>query len=125
MDTYCFSHQLVQELQLLRKMKPIFVLVLVLASDLCNAKESEEIFRDYPNEYPGGPRNLFHSNDYELGGLLGDADLIKSMIPTNMDEAFEIAEEIVPGMKDLEAPVEKTWKLLHPVLKVNLQFSKK
>ena len=30
-----------------------------------------------------------------------------------------MAEEIVPGMKALQAPVEKTWSLLQPVLLVN------
>ena len=58
-----------------------------------------------------------------LGGLLGDPELIKSLIPKNMGELFDLAEEIVPGMKGLQAPIEKTWSLLHPVLKVNLAFN--
>ena len=57
-----------------------------------------------------------------ISDLLEDPDLVKSLIPQNTDEFFAIAEEIVPGMKDLQAPIEKSWKLLHPVLKVNLAF---
>jgi len=87
-------------------MKTICVLVLVacLASDLCNAKKTSG-----KKEKDG--------EDYQLGGLLSDPDLIKSLIPKNMGELFDLAEEIVPGMKALQAPIEKTWKLLHPVLK--------
>jgi len=92
-------------------MKTIFVLVLVacLASDLCNAKSNKKDSGKIKKEKDG--------EDYQLGGLLSDPDLIKSLIPKNMGELFDLAEEIVPGMKALQAPIEKTWKLLHPVLK--------
>ena len=97
-------------------MKTICVLVLVacLASDLCNAKSNKKKSGKIKKEKDG--------EDYQLGGLLSDPDLIKSLIPKNMGELFDLAEEIVPGMKALQAPIEKTWKLLHPVLKVNLAF---
>jgi len=51
-----------------------------------------------------------------ISDLLEDSDLVRSLIPKNTDEFFDIAEEIVPGMKALQAPVEETWLLLQPVL---------
>ena len=51
--------------------------------------------------------------------LLDDPDLVKSLIPKNTDEFFAIAEEIVPGMMDLQKPVEDTWLLLQRVLMVS------
>ena len=54
-----------------------------------------------------------------ISDLLEDSDLVRSLIPKNTDEFFDIAEEIVPGMKALQAPVEETWLLLQPVLLVN------
>ena len=54
-----------------------------------------------------------------ISDLLEDPDLVKSLIPQNTDEFFAIAEEIVPGMKDLQEPVQATWRLLQPVLMVN------
>ena len=105
-------------------MKAIFVLVLVacLASDLCKAskRSKKKSGREKKEKDIGGWKD--DGEDYQLGGLLGDPDLIKSLIPKNLGELFDLAEEIVPGMKDLQAPIEKTWSLLHPVLKVNLAF---
>merc|ERR1712179_903318 len=98
-----------QQVQLL-EMKAIFVLVLVacFAFDLCNAnKKRKKMFR-----------KPMDGDDYQLlGGLLGDPELIKSLIPKNMDELFELLESFVPGMRQLQAPIQKTWSLLHPVLK--------
>ena len=51
--------------------------------------------------------------------LLDDPDLVKSLIPKNTDEFFAIAEEVVPGMMDLQKPVEDTWLLLQRVLMVS------
>ena len=103
-------------------MKTFFVLVVVvcLASDFCNAskkaKKKSGSKRKEKNEDSDG-------EDYGLiGELLGDPSLIKALVPKNLGELFDIAEEIVPGMKDLQAPIEKSWTLLHPLLKVNLAF---
>ena len=101
-------------------MKTFFVLVVVvcLASDFCDAAKKakkKSVKKKKNGDYNG--------EDYGLiGELLGDPSLIKALIPKNLGELFDIAEEIVPGMKDLQAPIEKSWKLLHPVLKVNLAF---
>ena len=101
-------------------MKTIFVLILIfcLASDFCDAAKKakkKSVKKKKNGDYNG--------EDYGLiGELLGDPSLIKALIPKNLGELFDIAEEIVPGMKDLQAPIEKSWKLLHPVLKVNLAF---
>merc|ERR1711974_475956 len=51
-----------------------------------------------------------------ISDFLEDPDLVRSLIPKDTDEFFDIAEEIVPGMKALQAPVEETWSLLQPVL---------
>ena len=101
-------------------MKTFFVLVVVvcLASDFCDAakkSKKKSVKKKKNGDYNG--------EDYGLiGELLGDPSLIKALIPKNLGELFDIAEEIVPGMKDLQAPIEKSWKLLHPVLKVDLAF---
>merc|ERR1712179_491140 len=88
-----------QQVQLL-EMKAIFVLVLVacFAFDLCNAnKKRKKMFR-----------KPMDGDDYQLlGGMLGDPELIKSLIPKNMGELFDLDEEIVPGMKDLPDVAEK------------------
>ena len=112
-------------------MKTLLVL-LFLASDLCNAcnininsvrrkckgkKNPEECARTLERKLKED------GEDYGLiGDALADPALIRSLIPKNLEELFDLAEEIVPGMKDLQAPIEKTWSLLHPVLKVNLAF---
>ena len=49
-------------------------------------------------------------------------EVIKSPILKNLGELFDLAEKIVPGTKDLRTRNEKSWKLLHSVLKVNLTF---
>merc|ERR1719341_3202231 len=97
-------------------MKAIFVLVLVacLASDLCKAGNNADGLGLGVGRRVGWKD---HGDDYQLGGLLGDPDLIKSLIPKNMDELFELLESFVPGMRQLQAPIQKTWSLLHPVLK--------
>merc|ERR1719175_360080 len=51
-----------------------------------------------------------------ISDLLEDSDLVRSLIPKNTEEFFDMAEEIVPGMKALQAPAEKTWSLLQPAL---------
>ena len=48
-----------------------------------------------------------------------DPDLVKSLIPMNFKEFFVILEDMVPGMKELQKPVEDTWSLLQPVLLVS------
>ena len=92
----------------LLKMKTIMVLVFVasLASDLCNARKSRK---------PGK-----HKKEKDRADK--DKELIKSLIPKNLGEFFDLAEKIVPGTKDLRTRNEKSWKLLHSVLKVNLTF---
>merc|ERR1719341_1444698 len=97
-------------------MKAIFVLVLVacLASDLCKAANNADGLGLGVGRRVGWKDR---GDDYQLGGLLGDPDLIKSLIPKNMDELFELLESFVPGMRQLQAPIQKTWSLLHPVLK--------
>merc|ERR1712032_1472947 len=95
------------------KMKIFFVLIVVvcLASDFCDAAKKAK-------KKSGKEKKEKNGEDYGLiGELLGDPSLIKALIPKNLGELFDIAEEIVPGMKDLQAPIEKSWKLLHPVLK--------
>ena len=51
-------------------------------------------------------------------------ELVKAMIPQSLDEVFNLAEGIVPGMKPLQDPLNKTWSLLKPVLLVNQISSK-
>ena len=69
---------------------------------------------------PSPHRSGKEGQDYNfIFDLLEDPDLVKSMIPKNTDEFFAIAEEIVPGMKELQKPVEDTWSLLQPVLLVS------
>ena len=63
--------------------------------------------------------------DYSIiSDLLGDSGLVKSMIPQSLDEVFDLADGIVPGMKALQEPLNKTWSLLKPVLLVNQISSK-
>jgi len=99
-------------------MRTIFVLIVLgcLASDLCDARSRSKKEKPPRRRCDRRKRSL-SGDDYQLGGLLSDPDLIKSLIPKNLGELFDLAEEIVPGMKALQAPIEKTWKLLHPILK--------
>ena len=101
-------------------MRTIFVLIVLgcLASDLCDARSRSKKEKPPRRRCDRRKRSL-SGDDYQLGGLLSDPDLIKSLIPKNLGELFDLAEEIVPGMKALQAPVEKTWSLLQPVLLVN------
>ena len=43
-------------------------------------------------------------------------EVIKSPIPKNLGELFDLAKQIVPGTEDLQTRNEKSWKLLHSVL---------
>ena len=111
---------------------PVLVLFACIASDLCNACNIDVNSVKLRSKCKGKEnpeacaRKLARKlkEDGEDYGLIGDAladpGLLKALIPKNLGELFDLAEEIVPGMKDLQAPVEETWKLLHPVLKVNL-----
>ena len=89
-------------------MKTIIVLVFVasLSSDLCNAYI----------------KNKLDKGKKDTHGADKDKELIKSLIPKNLGELFDLADKIVPGTKDLQARNEKSWKLLHSVLKVKLSF---
>ena len=61
------------------------------------------------------------ASDYSLfSDILGDTELLKTMIPQSWDEIFEMAELVVPGIQDLQEPLNETWSLLKPVLLVNL-----
>ena len=78
-----------------------------------NQAEREHNHRSNLSKYKKG-------DDFSLvSDLLGDPNLVKELIPKNMGELFDMAEQIVPGMKALQAPIEHTWSLLHPVLLVN------
>ena len=109
---------------------PVLVLLACIASDLCNACNINVNVVKARCKGKGNPeacaRKLARKlkEDGEDYGLIGDAladpGLLKALIPKNLGELFDLAEEIVPGMKGLQAPVQETWKLLHPVLKVNL-----
>ena len=125
---FCHHYPLVRKP--LPQMRTIFVLIVLgcLASDLCDARgrNTKKNLHLRDERRRGGcdrRKRSVSGDDYQLGGLLSDPDLIKSLIPKNLGELFDLAEEIVPGMKALQAPIEKTWKLLHPILKVNLAFS--
>ena len=58
-------------------------------------------------------------DDYSFLSSLITPDLMKSVIPQNIGAAFDMAEGILPGTKALQGPVEKTWGLIHPILKVS------
>ena len=92
-------------------MKTLIVLVFVasLASDLCNARIMRRINKKKPEK-----------RKKEKDG--GDKEVIKSPIPKNLGELFDLAKQIVPGTEDLQTRNEKSWKLLHSVLKVKLAF---
>ena len=103
-------------------MKSFLVLVVLacLALDLGDAETTEKKDKEGNNSTASG------SDDSIVSDLLGSPEMIQSVMPKNMDEIFDMLEKFVPGMKQLQPLLEKTWKLMDPVVKVfSLQNKKK
>ena len=94
-------------------MKNFLVLVVLacLALDLGDAETTEKKDKE-ENKTTGG------GGDSIVSDLLGSPEMIQSVMPKNMDEIFDMLEKFVPGMKQLQPLLEKTWKLMDPVVKV-------
>ena len=94
-------------------MKSFLVLVVLacLTLDLSDAETTEEKDKE-ENKTTGG------GDDSIVSDLLGSPEMIQSVMPKNMDEIFDMLEKFVPGMKQLQPLLEKTWKLMDPVMKV-------
>ena len=101
-------------------MKNFLVLVVLacLALDLGDAETTEKKDKE-ANKTTGG------GGDSIVSDLLGSPEMIQSVMPKNMDEIFDMLEKFVPGMKQLQPLLEKTWKLMDPVIKVFLLQNKK
>ena len=99
-------------------MKSFLVLVVLacLALDLGDAETTEKKDKEANNSTGGGGAS--GANDSIVSDLLGSPDMIQSVMPKNMDEIFDMLEKFVPGMKQLQPLLEKTWKLMDPVMKV-------
>ena len=96
------------------EMKSFLVLVVLacLALDLGDAETTEKKDKEGNNSTASG------SDDSIVSDLLGSPEMIQSVMPKNMDEIFDMLEKFVPGMKQLQPLLEKTWKLMDPVVKV-------
>ena len=94
-------------------MKSFLVLVVLacLALDLGDAETTEKKDKEENKSTGGG-------GDSIVSDLLGSPEIIQSVMPKNMDEIFDMLEKFVPGMKQLQPLLEKTWKLMDPVVKV-------
>ena len=97
----------------------IFLVLAVLACltlDLGDAETTEEKDKEANKTTGGGGAS--GANDSIVSDLLGSPEMIQSVMPKNMDEIFDMLEKFVPGMKQLQPLLEKTWKLMDPVMKV-------
>ena len=99
-------------------MKNFYVLVVLacLALDLGDAETTEE--KDKEGNKTTGGGGASGADDSIVSDLLGSPEMIQSVMPKNMDEIFDMLEKFVPGMKQLQPLLEKTWKLMDPVMKV-------
>ena len=59
-----------------------------------------------------------YENDGLVGDLLQDSDLIKEILPKNVDEIFEVLGQIDPELKKLQKPVMLVVEELTPILQV-------
>ena len=89
----------------------VLVVLACLALDLGDAETTEKKDKE-ANKTTGG------GGDSIVSDLLGSPEMIQSVMPKNMDEIFDMLEKFVPGMKQLQPLLEKTWKLMDPVMKV-------
>ena len=105
-------------------MKSFLVLVVLacLALDLGDAQTTEKKDKEGNKTTGGGGAS---GDDSIVSDLLGSPEMIQSVMPKNMDEIFDMLEKFVPGMKQLQPLLEKTWKLMDPVMKVFLIQNKK
>ena len=99
-------------------MKSFLVLVVLacLTLDLGDAETTEEKDKGGNKTTGGGGTN--GADNSIVSDLLGSPEMIQSVMPKNMDEIFDMLEKFVPGMKQLQPLLEKTWKLMDPVMKV-------
>ena len=72
-----------------------------------------------PKKYENdGPEPQNYENDGLVGDLLQDSDLIKEILPKNVDEIFEILGQIDPELKKLQKPVMQVVEEVTPILQV-------
>ena len=53
-------------------------------------------------------------------GMLSDPKLLAELLPKSFDELFDMLEKMVPGMKELQTPLEIGTTIFLPLLKVSL-----
>ena len=94
----------------------VLVVIACLALDLGDAETTEKKEKEANKTTGGGGAS--GTDDSIVSDLLGSPEMIQSVMPKNMDEIFDMLEKFVPGMKQLQPLLEKTWKLMDPVIKV-------